>query len=940
MKKLNALIAMCFVFSQSMLAQTTVMSDLTFQDWSDPITVYNDDNKLWTYNNSKEYRTPSLLTGESTTLYFKMHPVVKSTFDVKLYQSAQTSMANQKYIKMDIYVDDVLWKSVDSNVLYWLNPCYFIDLEPGEHTIKLVATQERTDTGKNDAAVYVYGLAKTNHQVLAEVTEPGSLGQEILFDNETDVISDVRCLKVTGTLNAADWTTLSNMRSTLWEVDLSGVTNTEIPDNQFKRNNADWQYLNKVVLPSTIKTIGSSAFYNSYITNITFPAGIDEIKSSAFYNTCLEEVNLPSSYCSNGNTYNDVFHRNVALKTFTLNGNNVINIGETYLNFCPSLTNFTLPAQILGCGKNAFYECWNNDFGSLSNVVNFGQGCFNSTKITNIDLMSAESMDRYCFSNNNYLESVSIGEKFYQFANYEDFMLCPLLTTFKLYSPTVCRYNSTFTANLRSGITLQVPNYLVNSYKSDAEWMNMGKIEGFSTEDVSLFHINKDLTLGARQRFEGNPSIELALSYNFKIGGESIQNFNEFNINSNRYDNIHNQIISACPNVHVAKAGINFYTRTTWRNYPQWFMLCLPFDTRVGDIIPQEGSYAIRYYDGAARAANGIVSGNQSWKDYDADDVIPAGTGFVYITSANTWSKFTSNGAGDKLFSNQAHTTTLVTYDAENTANKSWNLVGNPYQCYYDAKKMNFAAPITTYSVGSYGENIYTAYSLIDDDYILKPNEGFFVQAPDGVDHITFPLAGKQLDATVQTSNVKAFGTSAINKRSLVDITISNGESSDRARVVLNENASANYELSCDAGKMLGDGLQVYSIGADGTQYAINERPVDNGLVKLGVIIPSNGKFTLSLTRNNAEQVVLFDNETGDVIDMMNNSYTFDANEGTNDNRFVLKTISEATSIINVENTEINSASIFDLSGRKVSCEVKDLKSGIYLINGNKVLVK
>ena len=238
-----------------------------------------------------------------------------------------------------------------------------------------------------------------------------------------------------------------------------------------------------------------------------------------------------------------------------------------------------------------------------------------------------------------------------------------------------------------------------------------------------------------------------------------------------------------------------------------------------------------------------------------------------------------------------------------------------------------------------WGTPAYKAYSLNDDDYIFSASEAFFVQAPDGVDHITFPIAGKQTVPTVQTASAKP-RVAQSSGRQLVDITISDGENSDRTRVVMNEQASADYELTCDAGKMFSEGLQVYTIGYDGNKYAINERPMMNGVADLGVIIPAEGTYTFSLTRNSAERVILIDIETGAEVDLMKDSYTFNADKGTNEGRFILKLASDATAITDVANTAVELNAVYDLAGRRVSRNDNGLKSGFYVIGGRKVYVK
>jgi hypothetical protein len=348
----------------------------------------------------------------------------------------------------------------------------------------------------------------------------------------------------------------------------------------------------------------------------------------------------------------------------------------------------------------------------------------------------------------------------------------------------------------------------------------------------------------------------------------------------------------------------------------------------------------VRYYDGAARAADGIVTGNKSWKDYAAEDIIPAGTGFIYITSVDTWSGFTSNGNGNQLFSAVAHTTALNAHPSATPAHQGWNLIGNPYQCYYDVKAMNFNAPITTYSHDYYGNITYTAYSLTDDDYILRPNEAFFVQAPDGVSDITFGLSGKQTVSTVVTQAKPMARVQGTSERNIVDLTVNNGESSDRTRVVMNEDAKMDYELTCDASKMLGTGLQVYTLGDNELMYAINERPMADGLVYLGLIIPTDGTYTFSLTRNTAKSVRLTDLETGADVDLIAGNYTFNAGEGTVTNRFMLKIQSTTTAIHTLPSTETVKTVVYDITGRRVANNLKGLKPGVYIVNGRKVYIK
>lgn len=174
------------------------------------------------------------------------------------------------------------------------------------------------------------------------------------------------------------------------------------------------------------------------------------------------------------------------------------------------------------------------------------------------------------------------------------------------------------------------------------------------------------------------------------------------------------------------------------------------------------------------------------------------------------------------------------------------------------------------------------------------------MQCPDEVESISFPLEGRQLTAEIesQTATNQMGPGHGGSTRLLLDLSLACGELADRTRVVLNDAAEEAYEPACDAAKFMSDAAdvpQLYSLGADGTRYAINERPEGDGTVRLGFRAGSDGSYTLRLTRHGGCRAWLTDLKTGTTADLAAADYHFTAEEGTDEARFVLAVGADAT---------------------------------------------
>ncbi|MCL1810388.1 MAG: leucine-rich repeat protein [Clostridiales bacterium] len=184
---------------------------------------------------------------------------------------------------------------------------------------------------------------------------------------------------------------------------------TELPNYVFYRSS-----LQAVALPSTLKTIGSSAFANcTGLISVKLPDSVTTIGSNAFQNCSnLSSINYPTRLESVGSVYgmfdgctsltsmtvpegvtelpSDVFNRS-SLQSVDL-PSTLKTIGSSAFARCTGLTSMSLPDSVTAIGSNAFQNCSNlssinyptglESVGGVYGIYGMFNGCTSLTSMT------------------------------------------------------------------------------------------------------------------------------------------------------------------------------------------------------------------------------------------------------------------------------------------------------------------------------------------------------------------------------------------------------------------------------------------------------------------------------------------------------------------------------------------------------------------------------
>lgn len=817
----------------------------------------------------------------------------------------------------------------------------------------------------------------------------GELGYSVL--QQTGSLREVNRLVVDGgMLNTDDWANIKDMTN-LIDIDLSGSSVTFIPDGQFR----DCWGIRRAVLPETLTKINSNAFRGTYLSEITLPDALTYIANSAFEDCImLTHIELPDAletldnYAFYGCTsLADVkfgtglaeigpssFYR-TALTSVDIPGN-VNYIREYAFEHCDQLTDVNIHEGVEKIGSSAFNGCDLRALALPSSVKMLDSGAFNNNRQL-ADIQLAEGLlyiYNDAFANNDVLTEIVLPSTLLK-CERGPFDGCPNLRVIdsRSVAPPFTNEEVPVSRDYIAQTTLRVPEWGRTAYLLAPGWKDFINIEANDVLPQKIM-INQDFhfTMTDEATAEYHPDIELAKSdievkgptneWMKAYGALTVMSRSHLNANSfhfissplgvqktDTYDLSTPIIVNG--EMRAEDVEMQFIVAND-----EWHYVCFPFDVRVSDIVPDNRytDFVVRRHDGDAHAKADIPN---AWQQLGPDDILEVGKGYIFrcYNKDAVWyapqvyftvRPLTTSTNRQAIFRSDDRVLTFEQHHAEFEHLANWNLVGNPFHCYYDSRFMQSEAPIT---VWDRYDKVYKAYSPVDDNYVISPSEAFFVQVPLDMTRMTLPVEGRQTtrfarqlyEGELNIHRAPAARAAAENaSRTLVNLTLSDGTSTDQTRIVFNESATTDYEFCRDAAKMKGFSTTTPLLFTmEGTtEYAINERPLADGTVVLGAEFPAAGSFTIALqpaAQHNAatEQLplTLIDRETGIRHQLTEEApYTFlAAAAGRCLDRFVL-VVNGVTGIDNIAGSAASDArpATFDIQGRSAKPAAKGVVVG------------
>ncbi len=352
--------------------------------------------------------------------------------------------------------------------------------------------------------------------------------------------------------------------------------------------------------------------------------------------------------------------------------------------------------------------------------------------------------------------------------------------------------------------------------------------------------------------------------------------------------------------------------KTEYTHNGGFLWISLPYDCYLKDVYGIDGygtKWTIQRYRGDKRAAETYNKYSGTfWRDMNnksATAKLEAGRGYVVhlnltdgdfseFSIMNPDSTFTKTSAlrlyfpsadNSYTFSNTAtsdapaHNCTISPREKDDS---NWNVIG--VTGLHDMTRDAGDDAITGYYTWAWDavnkKGVYTPVT-VSDETTFASTMAYMTQYTGTISWVQSAIsfasyAPRRVPEVSQTYNMQ------------LDFT--DGNYPVRTFINLNEQGTKEYDLNRDMGMIINEGIpQIYTLTGV-SQLAINNLPVENQSVQLGVQASTAGNYTFSMENVPAGIMpVLYDAETGNTVNLRDDSYTVYVEEGTDEQRFILQ---------------------------------------------------
>lgn len=426
-------------------------------------------------------------------------------------------------------------------------------------------------------------------------------------------------------------------------------------------------------------------------------------------------------------------------------------------------------------------------------------------------------------------------------------------------------------------------NYPVINSNQEVAKLSIGDGASLEIGQNKSFDIHSSIVNQGLLSVKGNLNLhgmlqnyhEIDLSGAMNVGGKLINNGN-FNILSNE-----NSVGSLIDHGDVSGSG-EFKVQSYLSSNEKWHLVSSPV----------ENAYSGVFSD---RSLLTYTESNDLWSTIlSTDKLLPQMKGYATLTNAK------STASNTYLFKGNINTGDFIStlsHAGTNSENQNFNLIGNPYVSSIDWDLVTVPADMDNVIYFLNPDGQYASYingiSINGGSRYIAPGQGFWVRVKTGTDSATpvdFTLQNKdRVNAPKDRSNKESVDTGNEYQFSLF-ATYDNKR--DEAVLVFDNATSSQFDSEYDAVKYAAyenDIPNIYFVGDNNEHLAIDARP-ETSEVNVGFMMKQSAR-NVKISVNEADNfasVVLEDLFTGEKVDLLEETYTFDYNAVDDANRFKL----------------------------------------------------